>query len=108
VIEKSLLGGERAQRKNGATRRDGARWSTDGAPQAGHVAVAILPPSSGAEAILTQSPHAVNGRALGAALANALLERCWVEGQPSDRGLCVTSTGRLELNRLGVALDLTT
>ena len=45
-------------------------------------------------------PHLAG--ALGAALANALLDRGWVERRPNDRGLSITSTGRASLGELGV------
>ena len=48
-------------------------------------------------------PHLAG--ALGAALADALLERRWVERRPRDRGLRVTTTGAHELHRLGVDLS---
>ncbi len=46
-------------------------------------------------------PHLAG--ALGAALADALLEAGWVERRPADRGLRVTPAGRRGLARLGVA-----
>jgi DNA-binding transcriptional ArsR family regulator len=47
-------------------------------------------------------PHLAG--ALGAALADAFLERRWVERRPRDRGLLVTAAGAAELRRLGVEL----
>jgi DNA-binding transcriptional ArsR family regulator len=47
-------------------------------------------------------PHLAG--ALGAALAEALLARGWLERRPSDRGLLVTRPGRDGLLRLGVEL----
>jgi DNA-binding transcriptional ArsR family regulator len=48
-------------------------------------------------------PHLAG--ALGAALADALLARGWIERRPNDRGLRVTPTGTHELGALGVELD---
>jgi len=48
-------------------------------------------------------PHLAG--ALGAGLAEALLQRGWVRRRPSDRGLLVTAKGADGLRRFGVELD---
>jgi DNA-binding transcriptional ArsR family regulator len=48
-------------------------------------------------------PHLAG--ALGAAVADALLARRWIERRPSDRGLVVTTIGTKALRRLGVEAD---
>jgi hypothetical protein len=48
-------------------------------------------------------PHLAG--ALGAALADALLARGWLERRRNDRGLVVTTDGTEGLRRLGVELD---
>jgi DNA-binding transcriptional ArsR family regulator len=47
-------------------------------------------------------PHLAG--ALGAAVAQALLQRGWVRRRPNDRGLLVSDEGASELSRLGVTL----